>query len=384
MGVGLRAIFVIVSLLCGCLTWAENNAANDEADPCALKSDLASELARVFSPELLAKITRIRESATPTVKPPRILEPIAPAKYSNAEILAELKSVTGAPFLSRNGFSIYIAKGKQIPKALDELGRLREETFRPAGEGTGKSRDLDPTYDPHYFHLIAWDEKEQSIAASYRLAIAKDVLAERGPKGLYLLEQFNVEKPVYDNVFPYMLELSRSFVRPERQKSFALFVMLKAITKFMAQHKLRYLGGAASISDDLDDNAKAVMTQFLRTRHLHPQHENVTPVLTPQFHPALTVQEIQMLVDGTESLGQLEKLVRFLNSKKIVNYPELIPIYIGVGVRFLGFNYDPSFNTVDGFILTDVPMLEERIRKRYMEKEDEGPYMQYWGPHLRK
>ena len=37
-----------------------------------------------------------------------------------------------------NEFAVYAARAAEIPHVLDELGRLREVTFRAAGEGTGK------------------------------------------------------------------------------------------------------------------------------------------------------------------------------------------------------------------------------------------------------
>jgi hypothetical protein len=36
-----------------------------------------------------------------------------------------------------------MAYAEQIPNGLEEIGRLREVTFRRVGEGTGKSIDLD-------------------------------------------------------------------------------------------------------------------------------------------------------------------------------------------------------------------------------------------------
>ena len=42
---------------------------------------------------------------------------------------------------------------EQIPNTLREIGRLREITFRQAGEGTGRSLDLD-RFDRDYQHLI--------------------------------------------------------------------------------------------------------------------------------------------------------------------------------------------------------------------------------------
>ncbi len=48
-----------------------------------------------------------------------------------------------APDRDQKGMRVYRAKGSEIPNLLLELGRLREETFRTVGEGTGLERDID-------------------------------------------------------------------------------------------------------------------------------------------------------------------------------------------------------------------------------------------------
>src|SRR4051812_33903939 len=86
-----------------------------------------------------------------------IASPIAPerikAELDRAEIMLD-----STPEKAQKGFIIYRAIGRDIPETLLELGRLREETFRTVGEGTGQARDID-RFDPDYDHFIAWDKK---------------------------------------------------------------------------------------------------------------------------------------------------------------------------------------------------------------------------------
>ena len=46
-------------------------------------------------------------------------------------------------------FAVYTAQAPEIPHLLQEVGRLREITFREVGEGTGKQSDLN-RFDHHY------------------------------------------------------------------------------------------------------------------------------------------------------------------------------------------------------------------------------------------
>jgi putative hemolysin len=61
-------------------------------------------------------------------------------------------------------YCVYVSGAAQIPLVLREIGRLREITFRAAGEGSGLARDLD-RFDPHYFHLFIWNRSRRELWA---------------------------------------------------------------------------------------------------------------------------------------------------------------------------------------------------------------------------
>jgi hypothetical protein len=67
------------------------------------------------------------------------------------------------------------ARAAQIPSVLNELGRLREITFRATGEGTGKSLDID-RFDEHYIHLFVWNRPRSEIVGAYRLGPTDQIL----------------------------------------------------------------------------------------------------------------------------------------------------------------------------------------------------------------
>ena len=83
----------------------------------------------------------------------------------------------------------------KVPNILNEIGRLRELTFRAVGEGTNRSIDLDE-FDLYYYHLFIWDNDTDRIVGAYRVGKGKDIIARYGIKGFY---QYSVQNPQADH-----------------------------------------------------------------------------------------------------------------------------------------------------------------------------------------
>ncbi len=120
-----------------------------------------------------------RERASP-------MEPAAAAVCGEV-MAAEITALPAGSLLDRSGdLEVYIAEASRIPQTLHELGRLREITFRAAGEGTGKALDLDE-FDDHYLHLFVWQARKQEVVGAYRLAGTDAARKRAGVRGLYTL-----------------------------------------------------------------------------------------------------------------------------------------------------------------------------------------------------
>ena len=82
-------------------------------------------------------------------------------------------------------YSVFCAPSIKIPNILNEIGRLREVTFRAVGEGTNRSVDMDE-YDLYYYHLFIWDNDACRIVGAYRVGKGKDIVDSYGIKGFYI------------------------------------------------------------------------------------------------------------------------------------------------------------------------------------------------------
>jgi len=164
-------------------------------------------------------------------------------------------------------FAVCLAASGQIPLALQEIGRLREITFRAAGEGTGKPRDLD-RFDGYYLHLFLWNKEKREIAGAYRLGEVQKIVARFGPKGLYTESLFRFQWGFLRRLGP-AIELGRSFIRPEYQKQFApLLLLWKGIGAFVARNpECSTMIGAVSVSNQYSQASRELIARYFEKQN---------------------------------------------------------------------------------------------------------------------
>ena len=198
--------------------------------------------------------------------PRKSQEPIAsevPSQY----VINDIAALPAERLLLENTeFAVYAARASELPHALDELGRLREVTFRAAGEGTGRSADLDH-FDSYYWHLLLWNKEKQELAGAYRAGNTDDIIRAHGIKGLYTNTVFRYDERLFLKIGS-ALELGRSFVRPEYQRQYApLLLLWKGIARFVAAHpETPVLFGAVSISNEYSSLSREMIVRYFEQR----------------------------------------------------------------------------------------------------------------------
>jgi hypothetical protein len=68
-------------------------------------------------------------------------------------------------------------------------------------------------------------------------------------------------------------------------------------------------------------------------------------------------------------LESLQEFVRQTEGNPKAQIPQLIKLYLELGVRFLAFNKDDEFNTIDGLIWLDIREIPEPIITRFMGED---------------
>lgn len=290
-----------------------------------------------------------RPFALPWALPRRPVAEIAPSQPVE-QMAREIANLPEECLLVSSGsFAVYSASAQQIPCVLREIGRLREITFRAAGEGTGRDLDID-RFDDHYCHLFLWDQQAQTVVGAYRLCSTSTI---SNPADLYTYSLFRYDRRFLARLGT-ALELGRSFVRIEYQRQYIpLLLLWKGIAAWVLRRpEHAVLFGPVSISRDYDERSRALITAALsatskdgsslvRPRNPYRKH------LPKDWDSDL----VRLAVSDPESLS--EAIAEIEPDRKGI--PILLKQYLKLGGIVLAFNVDSRFSGVlDGLIVVDL------------------------------
>jgi putative hemolysin len=306
----------------------------------------------------------------------KIQEPVA-APVAPDLLAKELERLPEDRCLAENGdFAVYLGTAPEIPQLLREVGRLREVTFRGAGEGTGKSRDLD-SFDEYYSHILLWHKTKRELVGGYRAGNTAEILAKHGVGGLYTSTLFRYDERIFQKLGP-ALELGRSFVRPEYQRQYApLLLLWKGIARMVArQPEILVLFGAVSISNDYSSASREMIYRFFEA---HMQEDELAGLIEPRrpFRPGLLRRwDCQGMLHALRDLDELSQPITDVEADG-KGLPILLRQYAKIGGKLLGFNVDRKFsNVLDGLVVVDLRQTEPAVLERYMGREGAARFRQ--------
>lgn len=278
--------------------------------------------------------------------------------------------------LQHGPFEVYTAEARQIPQMLQEIGRLRELTFRAVGEGTGYAADID-LFDRYYEHLFVWQRERREVVGAYRLARADVVCRAKSERGLYTHSLFKYPASFVDCMGP-ALELGRSFVRQEYQRSHpALLLLWQGICAYVLRNP-RYatLFGAVSISGEFRTLSQQMLVEFLSARHMDRRLAGLVRARRP-FRRSTVEHELVHGVSALRDIDELSQMVAELEPDG-KGVPVLLRHYLKLGGRLLGFHVDPHFNrSLDGLIVVDFRVTDPAVLRRYMGREGTDAFFEY-------
>lgn len=302
----------------------------------------------------------------PPLKKRPVLKNIIPAPEVRL-LVREVKNLPASQTLVESGdLTVYYGRAEQMPNLLQEIGRLREITFREVQEGTGQAIDLD-RFDAHYLHLFLWNRQNREVVGAYRLGRTDRILKALGSAGLYTATLFDYQAQFLREINP-ALELGRSFIRVEYQKNYsALLLLWKGIGQFVVrQPHYRILFGPVSISNAYNEFSQGLLATWLHLHNFLPELAQFIRPRNPFRAGKIRGQDLRLALAGTTAVEELSALMADVDPDQ-KGVPILLKHYLKLGGKLLGFNRDPQFNNVlDGLILVDLIDTPPHVLQRYM------------------
>jgi len=290
-----------------------------------------------------------------------VIAPIAQSQNKDL-IIDEINRLVETHTLFRQGpFTLLFAHPNELKYVIEEIGRLREITFREVGEGSNKAIDIDK-YDAYYHELFIWDHEHETIVGAYRIGMGKEIITKYGRKGFYTDSIFQLGKPL-NPILHKAVELGRSFIiKPYQGNSIALMLLWKGILQVLLHHDdYRYLLGPVSISNDYSDISKTLIERYIRRHHFDYYHGKYVAPIHPL--PKEKFGFVKSYLKDVNSLELLDKLIIDLENKQR-GLPVLVKRYLQLGAKVLDFNIDVDFNDcLDGLILLDLKNVPEKTLK---------------------
>jgi hypothetical protein len=258
---------------------------------------------------------------------------------------------------------VYALHGGDAPTVLAAVGRARERTYREAGEGTGQARDLD-RWDQHHLQLVVWDPAAGEVVGGYRLGFVREILGHSGPDGLSTTTTFE-PGPALLALLGNAVELGRSFVVPEAQRSFGpLLGLWRGIGRVLRGRPGHHLlVGAVSIPAVYDDTSRAQIAGFLLSgtrRH-------------PAAGAGVQARHPFPIVESPDDYAGLDRAVEARCGRRP---PVLVRQYLGLGMRGVACGIDPGFGgCLDVLCMADLRDAPRALLDRYMGASEAGAWL---------
>ncbi|MDR3350889.1 MAG: GNAT family N-acetyltransferase [Prevotellaceae bacterium] len=296
------------------------------------------------------------------------MEPVI-QPVSKQILKAELTTEKFVRYTNNGGNKLYVVTAHDSPNVMQEIGRLREISFRASGGGTGKRADIDEfdvSETNPYKQLIVWDPKAREILGGYRYIHA----GIGNEKDMATSELFHFSELFTNKYLPRTIELGRSFVQPNYQSTrlrskglYALDNLWDGLGALVLRYPdVNYFFGKVTMYVSYNREARNMLLYFLQ-KHFEDSDKLVTPI-----HPLevnFNMDKMQSLFTGSDYKEDYRILSREIRSLG-ENIPPLINSYM---------NLSPSMRVFGTAINTEFGGVEEtgiliKISDIYAEKID--------------
>ena len=295
-----------------------------------------------------------------------VIDPI-PVEVLKSELTKDKKMRN----TNKAGNEIYVITAKDSPNVMQEIGRLREISFRDGGGASGLAADIDEfdTMETPYKQLIVWDPDAEAILGGYRYIMGPEIkFDENGQPILATAHMFHFSEKFIKEYLPYTIELGRSFVAPQYQSSkagrkglFALDNLWDGLGALMIQSPgMNYYFGKMTMYPDFPRESRDLIHHFL-FKHFPDNEKLVTP-----YEPLVIETPVEKM-DAILTEDEFKADYKILNAEvrsKGVSIPPLVNSYMNISptMKMFGGAINHEFSEVEetGILICFDEMYEEK------------------------
>jgi len=278
---------------------------------------------------------------------------------------------------------IYILTYRDSPLLMQELGRLREITFREAGGGTGKAADIDEfdVGDKPFKQLIVWNPADREIVGGYRFIHGKDTRKDQAGNVLSpTAELFHYSERFVSEYWPYTVELGRSFVQPNYQPTtnirkgmYSLDNLWDGLGAIIVDNpELRYFFGKITMYPHFNILARDLILHFMH-KYFPDKEKLVVPIRAVEI--TTDTRLLDAIFTGAtfaENYKILAQRVRSLNE----SIPPLVNAYMNLSstMKTFGTSLNPGFgDTEETAIIITISDIYDLKKDRHLSTYKGSP-----------
>ncbi|HBB04814.1 TPA: hemolysin [Patescibacteria group bacterium] len=285
----------------------------------------------------------------------------------------ELNTDTFLRPVNRGANELYIIHKEDCPHVMQEIGRLREITFRGAGGGTGKSSDIDE-YDDYFHQLVLWNPDRKEIVGGYRFACMSK-LVDNNTINSPTHEIFQFSDTFIKDYLPRTIELGRSFVQPEYQPIrnpkaglFSLDNLWDGLGALVVDYpNITHFFGKVTMYPSFNSQARNYILFFLQKYCPDTEH-----LMLPVYPIQGLDKEIDLLAKFLDYGSYDDDLKHLMDAVAALGttIPPLVKQYMNLSptLKTFGTSISPSFGDVEetGMLIT-IADIHSRKKDQHVE-----------------
>ncbi len=291
-----------------------------------------------------------------------------------------IKELNSKRFVRKTNYGnneIYIISYHDSPNVMQEIGRLREITFRQSGGGTGKSADID-SYDiaEHpYQQLIVWEPGKKEIIGGYRFINCSKHIPKDNDGNIKLATTglFNFSEKFVNEYLPFTIELGRSFIQPDyqagkidRKALFSLDNLWDGLGALVVQNpNIKHFIGKITMYPDYNTFARDLILYFFK-KYFHDKDTLIYP--KKPLLPETDTKELIQLLNGENYKEDFKIMKRNVRDRDEI-IPPLFNSYMNLSpnMRVFGTAINHHFGAVEETgILISIENIYESKKHRHI------------------